>query len=1008
MGSRVAIRGRGAAAIHTLLGSVSVAVLAATVPAIAQPAPPIQAAANMVPEQVLVTGSLIHGAAAVGVPVTTLSEQDYNVVGAATTSELLATQPSVLVYPDSSYQVSPSNISRQELINIHNLGLTRTLLMVDGIRVPPGNFNATGYDPSVLPDIAIDHVDILADGASATYGSDAVAGVVNLALIRGFDGAITKALFSTTTQGGDTKVEAEQLWGRKWDSGDITVSYQYLQQFGLKASQRPNLFTYNFTPWGLNDTTPTKAAVPGLVTINANPSVSSGSACTNCYSIPNQNGQNLTWAQIVSNQGDLNEVNPYLNATVLPPQQKNAATLTFDQNITSGIQLFAEGYYSDRRLQAHQPVGQSRFNANIFTLAVPTTNPYYPSGAPAGLRVTYDIGQEIQPLVDNFEVSDRAAAGFNLALPFGWSGKIFYDVNEEHNVNNWHGLLNPNNLTAAVGNTAPATPAIGNAPAVGSFVKPSNVPYLNLFCNPLNFVCNDPATLAYIESYYIDDESLEQQEAGASFDGALFALPGGDVRAAVGGDYRIENFRYSLTANDGVHAANAFPSISSEGIGRTIYAFFGQLNIPLVGDANAIPLIRDLSLEASLRYDNYSTFGGTTNPKVGLNWTAIEGLVFRGSWGTSFAAPNFADLSAYTGKTVQQQNVAAGASTNGSPACTTIGGAPAPGSVAAILNPACSSALQYPGGLTQNGGYSVLVGVTRPANYTMSPETATNYSFGFEFSPSTGFGGVLRGLDLIGTYYHTVITNEITAPTADLNNPAERSFFCVKGDPCFTSALAAYLASPVAPANVPSSSIQWLFDGAFRNLGSETQSGIDFSASYDADLGALGAWNTGLTGNYALKDTTVLIAGTTPTDPTVGSIAVAGLGNATEPRMRIRGRLGWADTNGLSVTGFVNYTAHYFSTQAYPPSTALTAFPHYNDMVPSFYTFDLSLGYDLGAQPASPYLQNIQFQLVVNNLLDRHPPFVYRVAVSGGTTTFDGTMASPDGRVVALTITKRW
>ena len=151
------------------------------------------AAASGPVEEVLVTGSLIRGAAVIGVPVTTISPQEFTTTGAVTIADLFKNIPSAIVL-FSSEQQGGGNSEKGQNVNLHNLDSTtavRSLLMVNGIRVPLTNHGTKGNDPSIIPSIALDHVDVLADGASATYGSDAISGVINIILKRGYNGAET-------------------------------------------------------------------------------------------------------------------------------------------------------------------------------------------------------------------------------------------------------------------------------------------------------------------------------------------------------------------------------------------------------------------------------------------------------------------------------------------------------------------------------------------------------------------------------------------------------------------------------------------------------------------------------------------------------------------------------------------------------------------------------------------------------------------------------------------------
>ncbi len=201
-----------------LLSGIAFSALAAAV-AHAQPAAPVAE------EEVLVTGSLIRGAPAVGVPVTSVGTEDFRKTGALTVSELLRNVPSVVVAASTAITNAGGAISRGTGVDIHGLNSNapRTLLMIDGMRYPAQGHGTSFYDPSIIPQLAVDRVDVLADGASATYGSDAVAGVINVILKRGYEGAITQARYGRA-RGGDDKTQFSQLWGTTWEGGDVTLS----------------------------------------------------------------------------------------------------------------------------------------------------------------------------------------------------------------------------------------------------------------------------------------------------------------------------------------------------------------------------------------------------------------------------------------------------------------------------------------------------------------------------------------------------------------------------------------------------------------------------------------------------------------------------------------------------------------------------------------------------------------------------------------------------------------
>src|SRR5215475_8218994 len=172
--------------LATLLGTASLLTLANATAAQAQMVAQGQMAqTEEVPENVLITGSRIRGAAAVGVPVTNLSPQDFAMTGALNTADLFRAFPAANVMPAGVATNSGATIERAVKVNIRGLDTgtaTRSLLMVDGLRFPAQGNGQCIIDPSIIPALSQDHIDVLVDGASATYGSDAISGVINIIL----------------------------------------------------------------------------------------------------------------------------------------------------------------------------------------------------------------------------------------------------------------------------------------------------------------------------------------------------------------------------------------------------------------------------------------------------------------------------------------------------------------------------------------------------------------------------------------------------------------------------------------------------------------------------------------------------------------------------------------------------------------------------------------------------------------------------------------------------------
>jgi hypothetical protein len=320
---------------------------------------------------------------------------------------------------------------------------------------------------------------------------------------------------------------------------------------------------------------------------------------------------------------------------------------------------------------------------------------------------------------------------------------------------------------------------------------------------------------------------------------------------------------------------------------------------------------------------------------------------------------------------------------------------------------------------------------------------------GAEFAPTT----FLRGLDIQATWYSVKITGVLRAfgnPTTNSFNNGSLGFSYIMPtdligvDPAcnnnltpttcpeFQTMVQKILSDGRNPVpQAAQTNVYWINDGGTFNKGWQKTEGIDWTVSYDWDMGDLGAWNAGVVGTYYLHQ----FIQTIPSDPILdafhttlnsvgnipqeGVVSIAGIGTN---KLRYRARLGWS--NGpWSLTGFMNYDSHYFHTQTAPPNVnfqCTTAggtlpggtFPclinNYSNIQPSLYTFDLSLGYDTGDDPINDYLKHIGVQVVVQNVLDTLPAFQYRISTGGGNpATFD-ILKSNQGRTISLILTKTW
>lgn len=535
---------------------------------------------------IIVTGSRIRGIEPTGSPVIGLDRSDMELSAAATTTELLSELPQVfnLGANDASFTAANNQNANRTFgtgVNLRGLGTESTLNLLDGRRVPSAGTQSQYFDPSVIPTSAIARLEVLADGSSGIYGSDAVGGVVNIILRKDFDGADISGRVKFAD--GMTEYQIGGAIGKSWGTGSVMVAAEYTDREGLLASDRP-YYTDDLRAFGGADLRSDFAA-PGNIIVN---NVS--------YAIPNnQNGVGLTPGQFTANTRNLRS--NYEGTEILPPQQRTGLAMTFEQDLTPWLSVYAQGVYAERKAEFIR-------GALTTSAVVPVTNPFYVNPGTAGRPVTvrYSFANELgNTVASSSQKFYHATGGLKMDLGSGWSGDAFFsygkNVERSGNPN-----INAAALNAALANTNPATA-------------------LNLFSSTGN---NNPATVAGLLGTFRVDTDNTLKEYGLSFDGPVFSLPGGEVRLALGAA-RQEIRWVDITP---------FPSNRT----RDVNSLFGEIFVPLIGGDGP-----ELNLSAAVRHDDYEVIGGTTNPKIGLTFKPNDSISLRASFGKSFRAPTLSD-----------------------------------------------------------------------------------------------------------------------------------------------------------------------------------------------------------------------------------------------------------------------------------------------------------------------------------------------------------------------------
>lgn len=571
-------------------------------------------------EEVVVTGTLLKRTGELASPVITLDRADLDRRGLGSVAEVLSALPqnyagtATPIVQLTGSERGGSNTVMSTGMNLRGLGTASTLVLVNGRRMAGTGFRGEFADVSALPSAAVERVDVLLDGASALYGSDAVAGVVNIVLRRSFDGFETRARVSAA-RGGAEDITVSQIGGRSWTTGSAFLSWEYQTMNALSSYDRPYTADGDLRPFGGSDRRNIFSAPGNIVAFDA----ATASFVSRFAIRPNASGTAQGVGDFVA--GATNWQAPSLGVDLLPDMQRHSAFARLRQSIGSRIDLSADVRYSRRTYDFAGAAG-------VGLLTVTRSNPYFvsPNGA-ASHQIAYgflnDLGSAKR---SGRSESLGLSAGGSLDIGSGWSADGYLTFAQERGAVRTTDRLHTRFLNEALGTTAddPATPFRA---AVDGFFNPYG-----------SGSANSQAVLDFISQGYsrIDDKS-RHTSANLLITGSLFSLPGGTVDLAFGGQVRKETFD---TQSD-VFGTTAAPVILvAPQTGRTIRAVFAEARIPVFGPENARPWIRSLEVSVAGRLEDYEDFGSTFNPKLGLSWSPQEALAVRASWGTSFRAPN--------------------------------------------------------------------------------------------------------------------------------------------------------------------------------------------------------------------------------------------------------------------------------------------------------------------------------------------------------------------------------
>ena len=628
-----------------------------------QPASPEAAAAGVsaASEDIIVTGSRIQRTGFTApTPTTVVSIEDIQKAAPANIADFVNQLPQLS--GSSTTRTGNGNTSAGtnglNTLNLRSLGSNRTLVLLDGRRVVPSAVNAT-VDINNLPSALVERVDIVTGGASAAYGSDAVAGVVNFVLQRKFTGIKATVQGGLTDRGDDGNATAGIAFGTPFAGGrgHLLASVEGAYQAGIQTLDPNNRKWFTQTDLLTNPNyTATNGQAQRIIRSGVNTSrIAQGGVITTTALANTQFGLNGT-PQLFT-RGSLTS-NPFMvggnqwtegNLVALDSELKRgAAFVRATYEITNHIEFTAEGSFGYARtanLAAYQ-----RYDGN---LTVSAANPFIDAGVRAQAAAlgitnfgygysTFDLGRP-NNIASRKTYRGVAALNGDVFGNFKWNAYYQYGRTDTHSI-----LENTTN----VARFAQAIDAVRDSS--GRIVCRSTLTNPGDGCVALNIFgvgVADPAAIRYVKGVADQTLSLRQDVAAASISGDLFSLWAGPVSVATGVEYRKERV---TGTGDALSLVNGWYTGNFKGTNGAydVKEVFGETIIPLAKD---LPFLRSVEFNGAVRYTDYSTSGGVTTWKAGLTWKPVPDLLFRAVRSRDIRAPNLSEL--YLAGQTQAQDV---------------------------------------------------------------------------------------------------------------------------------------------------------------------------------------------------------------------------------------------------------------------------------------------------------------------------------------------------------------
>ena len=892
-------------------------------------------------EEVVVTGSRIRRKdLTTAAPVTVIERKEIEASGVVGLGEFLQTLPS---HGNALNAQRNYGNDGQVHVDLRSLEAKRTLVLVNGRRMVSGNIAGNSeVDLNNIPLAAVERIEVLKDGASALYGSEAIAGVVNVILKQRFEGTQLSAMGGVSSRGDAQSFDLSASTGVTGERGSAFFSASWQEQRPLFADARrwsAVPLAYDFESgsvyeWGSSYTANGDISIGDVETVCAEPGSIGNAvlrgACEQWMAsgpTPEERSNRFTYdpetnGYRLRNDGDVFNFQP--DSYLLTPARRLQLFSAGNYTLLPDVRLFYEASFVNRQSKVSAPPmrldldvsGQSIYNPFRTDLVV-------------GRRLVEFGNQEPAVEANTFRIAGGLEGDLSgWAGPLeGWAWELSYVFGRNAQRATLAGLQRLPALEAAVG---PSFLDEDGRPTCG--VPGAPVPY----CVPLDVLSGagtlSPEQRRLLGFTGIDHGYNELHVVSLSVNGDLFRLWADRPAAvALGVDQRRESGGYfpdPLTAVGQATGASAGPSSGSYSAREA----FAELSLPLLSGRT---LVHELELTAALRNVRFTSFGANTSYKLGARWSPLRDLTLRGTWSTAFRAPSVIEL--YQG--------AADNLTSGSDPCSD----PADPAV----RQQCLEEIGFLPGSYGSGQIQTLEG----GNPHLRPETAKTLTAGVVLEPRW-----VKDLSLTLDYWDIQLED-----TVDVLGPKLIFRGCYTGDAATSND--GYCDRVHRD---PSTGRITYVDDRLGNIGGTRTSGVDFAARWTVPVRALGRFGLSLDGTYLLRFD--------KTYPEGDVVKAAGNYDLlfVLPRWRWNAGASW-QRGGVGLSTL----ARYFG--ALEECAGLCTYtPDEARRVSANLVFDVAASYQLRTGVGTT-----AFQLGVRNVLDSPPPMVFTAADNNTDPAYD-------------------